>query len=85
MGANETRQLVSNFDSTRSKLSSSELDSSSNLTRNVNESSRATCNSTQKAREKLGFLVYKILIFFKFFYISTLGDDINNISIFRIL
>ena len=40
MGANETRQLASYSNSTRSKLNSSEIDSSSSSTRNVNESSR---------------------------------------------
>ena len=35
-GANETRQLASHSDSTRSKLDSCELDSSSSSTRNVN-------------------------------------------------
>ena len=54
-GANETRQLASYSDSTRSKLDSCELDSSSSSTRNVNESSRATRNSTRKAREKLEY------------------------------
>ena len=46
-GANETRQLVSYLNSTR--VSS---------TRNVNESSRATRNSTRKAREKLENILY---------------------------
>ena len=77
-GVNDTRQLASYSDSTRSKLCLNSARVSS--TRNVNESSRATRNSTQKACEKLGFFVYKILI--KKNYISTLGDDINNISIF---
>ena len=40
-GANETRQLASYSDSTRSKLDSSKLDLSSSSTRNVNELSRA--------------------------------------------
>ena len=54
--ANDTRKLASYSNSTRSKLDSSELDSSS--TRNVNESSRATRNSTRKAREILENILY---------------------------
>ena len=56
--ANETRQLASYSNSTRSKLDLSELDSSSTSTRNVNESNRATRNSTQKTREKLENILY---------------------------
>ena len=57
-GANETRQLASYSNSTRSKLDSSKLDSSSSSIRNVNESSRETRNSTRKAREKLENILY---------------------------
>ena len=57
-GANETRQLASYLNSIRSKLDSSELNSSSSSTQNVNESSRATRNSTRKAREKLENILY---------------------------
>ena len=55
--ATRTR-LGQNSVKTQSKLNSSELDSSSSSTRNVNESSRATRNSTRKAREKLENILY---------------------------
>ena len=54
MGVNETRQLASYSNSTRSKLTRV----SSNSTRNVNESSQATRNSNRKAREKLENILY---------------------------
>ena len=55
-GANETRQLASYSNSTQSKLGQNLTRVSS--TRNVNESSRATCNSTRNAREKLENILY---------------------------
>ena len=55
-GANETRQLVSYSNSTRSKLGQNSTRVSS--TRNVNESNRVTRNSTRKAREKLENILY---------------------------
>ena len=54
--ANETRQLASYSNSTRSKLGQNSTRVSS--TRNVNESSRATRNSTRKARKKLENILY---------------------------
>ena len=54
------------------------------LTQNVNKLSRATPNSTRKACEKFEFFCiqnFNLILF----YISTLGDDINNISLFFIL
>ena len=40
----------------------------------------------EKLARNLNIFVYKILkVFFKKFYISTIGDDINNISLFFIL
>ena len=55
-GANETIQLPSYSNLTRSKLGQNSTRMSS--TRNVNESSRATRNSTRKAREKLENILY---------------------------
>ena len=54
------------------------------MTRNVNESSQATRNSTRKAHEKLEFFCISLNLKKKI-YISTLGDDINNISLFFFL
>ena len=82
MVANKIRQLINYLDSTQSKLDSYEFNSISNSTRNINESSRATRNSTQKLTRNSNIFVYKILKVFLKFYISIIGDDINNISLF---